>query len=40
MTFVSCRPRHSQSQGLVERGNRTVEQKIAAMKQDEGHGEN
>ena len=40
MTFVSGRPRHSQSQGLVERGNRTVEQKIAAMKLDEGHGEN
>ena len=40
VTFVSGRPRHSQSQGLVERGNRTVEQKIAAMKLDEGHGEN
>ena len=40
MTFVSGRPRHSQSQGLVERGNRTVEHKIAAMKLDEGHGEN
>ena len=40
VTFVSGRPSHSQSQGLVERGNRTVEQKIAAMKLDEGHGEN
>ena len=40
VTFVSGHPRHSQSQGLVERGNRTVEQKIAAMKQDEGHEEN
>ena len=30
--FVNGRPRHSQSQGLVERGNRTVEYKIAAMK--------
>ena len=40
VTFVSDHPRHSQSQGLVERGNRTVEQKIAAMKQDEGHEEN
>ena len=40
VTFVSGRPRHSQSQGLVERGNRTVEQKIAAMKQDEGHAGN
>lgn len=34
-TFVNGRPRHSQSQGLVERGNRIVEKKIAAMKQDE-----
>ena len=40
VTFVSGCPHHSQSQGLVERGNRTVEQKIAAMKLDEGHGEN
>ena len=36
VTFINGRPRHSQSQGLVERGNRTVEQKIAAMKYDEG----
>lgn len=40
VTFVSGSPRHSQSQGLVERGNRTVERKIAAMKQDEGHAGN
>ena len=33
-TFISGRPRHSQSQGLVERGNRTVEKMIAAMKQE------
>ena len=39
MTFVIGCPRHSQSQGLVERGNHTVEQNIAAMKLDEGHGE-
>ena len=32
VTFVNGRPRHSQSQGLVERGNRTV----AAIKNDEG----
>ena len=37
VTFVNGRPRHSQSQGLIERGNRTVEMKIAVMKQDEGH---
>ena len=38
VTFVSGHPCHSQSlQGLVERGNHTVEQKIAAMKQDKGH---
>ena len=40
VTLVSGRSRHSQTQGLVERGNLTVEQKIAAMKLDEGHGEN
>ena len=40
VTFVSGRPCHSQSQGLVERGNHNVEQKIAAMKQDKGHGVN
>jgi len=34
--FVSGRPRHSQSQGCVERGNRYVQDKIAAMKYDEG----
>ena len=37
VTFVNGRPRHSQSQGLIERGNCTVEMKIAVMKQDEGH---
>ena len=36
VTFVNGRPRHSQSQGLVERGNRTVQEKIAAIKNDEG----
>ena len=34
--FVSGRPRHSQSQGCVERGNRYVQDKIAAMKYVEG----
>ena len=33
VTLVNGRPRHSQSQGLIERGNRTVEMKIAVMKQ-------
>ena len=37
VTFVNGLPRHSQSQGLTERGNRTVEMKIAVMKQVEGH---
>ena len=36
VTFVNGRPHHSQSQGLVERGNRTVQEKIAAIKNDEG----
>ena len=36
VTFVNGRPRDSQSQGLVERGNRTVQEKIAAIKNDEG----
>ena len=36
VTFVNGRPRHSQCQGLVERGNRTVQEKIAAIKNDEG----
>ena len=35
VTFVNGRPRHSQSQGLVERGNRIVEEKIAKMKTDQ-----
>ncbi|XP_076037988.1 uncharacterized protein LOC143023355 [Oratosquilla oratoria] len=33
--FVNGRPRHSQSQGLVERGNQIVDKRIAAMKQEE-----
>ena len=33
-TFINGRPRHSQSQGLVERGSRTVEKMIAAMKHE------
>lgn len=36
VTFISGRPEHSQSQGLVERGNSIVENKIAAMKEEEG----
>ena len=36
VTFVSGPPRHSQSQGMVERGNRVIEEKIASMKTDEG----
>ena len=36
VTFVNGRPRHSQSQGLVECGNQIVERKISAMKKDEG----
>jgi len=32
--FVNGRPRHSQSQGLVERGNRTIEEKLAKMKEE------
>ena len=36
VTFVNGRPRHSQSQGAVERGNRTIQEKIAAIKHDEG----
>ena len=33
--WSSGRPRHSQSQGAVERGNRTIQEKIAAIKHDE-----
>ena len=36
ITFVNRRPQHSQSQGLVERGNRTIEDKLKAMKKEEG----
>ena len=32
--LLQGRPRHSQSQGLVEHGNRTVEEKLAAIKYD------
>ena len=32
VTFVTGRPRHSQPQGLVERGNAIIEDKIAAIK--------
>jgi len=34
--FVNGRPRHSQSQGCVERGNRYVQDKIAVLKHAEG----
>ena len=35
MARTSCdRPRHSQSQGLVEKGNHCVEMQIQAMKQE------
>jgi len=34
--FINGRPRHSQSQGLVEHGNRTVKQKQQALKKEEG----
>ena len=33
--YFQGRPRHSQSQGLVERGNQTIEDKLAAIKEDE-----
>ena len=36
VTFVSGHPQHSKSQGTVERGNRMIEEKIAAIKTDEG----
>ncbi|KAL8610766.1 hypothetical protein ACOMHN_016749 [Nucella lapillus] len=36
VTFVNGRPRHSQSQGLVERGNQEVEKKLASMKAEQG----
>ena len=34
--MVNGRPRHSQSQGLIERGNREVEKKLSKMKSDKG----
>ena len=36
VTFVTGRPRHSQSQGLVERGNAIIEDKTVAIKREEG----
>ena len=33
--YFQGRPRHSQSQGLIERGNQTIEDKLAAIKEDE-----
>ena len=35
VTSVNGRPIHSQSQGLVEKGNRVIEDKIAAIKREE-----
>ena len=35
VTFINGQAQHSQSPGLVERGNQTVERKIASMKKDE-----
>ena len=37
ITFVNRCPCHSQSQGLVERGNRVIQEKIAAIKCEEGY---
>ena len=31
--FISGRPRHSMSQGLIERGNRTIEDKLSKLKE-------
>ena len=36
ITVINGRPRHSQSQGLVERGNREVEKKLTNMKNEAG----
>ena len=36
VTVINGRPRHSQSQGLVERGNREVEKKLTNMKNEAG----
>lgn len=38
-TFVNGGPRHSQSQGLVEQGNNTIETMISAREKDERHGQ-
>ena len=35
-TFVNGRPRHSQSQGLVERGNRVIEDRLRKLKAEYG----
>ena len=37
VTFINKRFHHSQSQGLIERGNLTVEQNLAAIKEEKGH---
>ena len=34
VVIINGRPRHSQSQGLVEKGNHCVEMQIQAMKQE------
>ena len=34
VTIVNGRPRHSQSQGLVEKGNHLVEMQLQAMKSE------
>ena len=34
VVIINGRPRHSQSQGLVENGNHCVEMQIKAMKQE------
>ena len=36
VTLINGRPRHSQSQGLVERGNREIEKKLTNMKNEAG----
>ena len=36
VSFVTGRPRHSQSQSFVERGNAIIEDKIAAIEREEG----
>ena len=36
-TFFNGHPRHTQSQGFVKRGNRVIQEKIAAIKCEEGY---